>query len=84
MAPFHVNDLSSYPTLFLGIGALLWIPLSLAIGRRPVFLFSTVTLFIGTIWAVLSPSFYHLLIAVCLQGFGAGTTLSAVSVGSLS
>ena len=40
----RVNDLLTYPTLFMGIGNLLAMPLCVAIGRRPVFLMSLVIL----------------------------------------
>jgi MFS family permease len=52
----RVSDLLTYPTLFLGIGNLIAMPLSVAIGRRPVFLCSLVLLVIAGIWCALSTS----------------------------
>jgi MFS family permease len=62
----------------MGIGAFLWIPLSLAIGRRPVFLLGTIIMLLATFWAGLAGSFYQLLAAVCLQGLAEGVNTSMV------
>ncbi|KAF5666591.1 HOL1 [Fusarium circinatum] len=45
----RVSDLLTYPTLFMGIGNLLSMPLANAIGRRPVFLFSLLLLTVSGI-----------------------------------
>jgi predicted MFS family arabinose efflux permease len=63
----------------MGLGAFLWVPLTLAIGRRPVFLLCTALLTIGTIWAGIASSFYSLLVATCVQGLAEGFSTSAVS-----
>ncbi|CZR66403.1 uncharacterized protein PAC_16304 [Phialocephala subalpina] len=75
--PFPLTALQSAPTLFMGLGAFLWIPMSLALGRRPVFLICTVLLTLSTTWASVASNFYQLLIAVCLQGLAEGFSTSA-------
>lgn len=80
-APFGIDVLLSAPTLFMGIGAFIWIPLTLAIGRRPVFLLATIVITIGTLWAGLTKDFHALLTAVCLIGLAEGFSTSAVSLG---
>jgi hypothetical protein len=44
------TDLLTYPTLFMAIGNLLSMPLSVTIGRRPVFLASLILLVISGFW----------------------------------
>ncbi|KAK6216367.1 Proteolipid protein 2 [Pestalotiopsis sp. IQ-011] len=50
------TDLLTYPTLFMGIGNLIAMPLCVAIGRRPVFLLSMVLLVASGIWCACSKS----------------------------
>ncbi|KAM0347673.1 hypothetical protein ACHAPU_004687 [Fusarium lateritium] len=54
--PKRISDLLTYPTLFMGIGNLLSMPLANAIGRRPVFLFSLLLLVASGIWCACSTS----------------------------
>ncbi|KUJ09727.1 major facilitator superfamily transporter [Mollisia scopiformis] len=76
--PFPLTALLSAPTLFMGFGAFLWIPLTLALGRRPVFLLCTVLLTLSTIWAGIAGSFYQMLAATCLQGLAEGFSTSTI------
>ncbi|KAJ2903575.1 hypothetical protein MKZ38_009628 [Zalerion maritima] len=46
----HATDLLTHPTLFMGIGNLVAMPLSVAIGRRPVFLATLAVLLASGIW----------------------------------
>lgn len=62
----------------MGIGAFLWIPLSLAIGRRPVLLLASLVVLVSTICAGVERNFYLLLVALCFQGLGAGAWTSVV------
>jgi MFS family permease len=62
----------------MGIGAFLWVPLSLALGRRPVFLLAALLNFIATIAAGFSRSVGELLFFVCLLGFGQGFSVTSV------
>ncbi|KAK4150456.1 major facilitator superfamily domain-containing protein [Chaetomidium leptoderma] len=52
----RVANLLTFPTLFMGIGNLLAMPLCVAIGRRPVFLMSLVVLVASGIWCACSSS----------------------------
>lgn len=54
--PTRATDLLTYPTLFMGIGNLLSMPLCVAVGRRPVFLSSLVLLVASGIWCACSAS----------------------------
>ncbi|KAM0211163.1 hypothetical protein ACHAQI_005461 [Fusarium lateritium] len=54
--PKRISDLLTYPTLFMGIGNLLSMPLANAVGRRPVFLFSLLLLVVSGIWCACSTS----------------------------
>ncbi|CZR67367.1 uncharacterized protein PAC_17266 [Phialocephala subalpina] len=78
IAPFRLDVLSSVPCLFWGIGALIWVPLSIAIGRRPVFLLCSLLLTLSTLMAAVSRSFYMHLIARCLQGIAGGISPSTM------
>lgn len=52
----RATDLMTYPTLFMGLGNLISMPIALAIGRRPVFLFSMLLLVASGIWCAFSKS----------------------------
>ncbi|KXJ84964.1 major facilitator superfamily domain-containing protein [Microdochium bolleyi] len=52
----ETNDLMTYPTLFMGIGNLISMPLALAMGRRPVFLASLIILTFAGLWCAVSTS----------------------------
>jgi MFS family permease len=80
MWPFRLDLFASSTSLFLGIGAFLWIPMSIGVGRRPAFLLCTVILLVATVWAGISGSFYAHLGARCLQGLATGCASSAVSL----
>ncbi|KAL3417482.1 major facilitator superfamily transporter [Phlyctema vagabunda] len=70
--------LSSIPSMFWGVGALVWVPLSVAIGKRPVFLFCAVLLSLSTFWAAVSRSLYSHLGARCVQGFAGSISPSTM------
>ncbi|KAH6693361.1 major facilitator superfamily transporter [Leptodontidium sp. MPI-SDFR-AT-0119] len=74
--PFGLTILLSAPTLCMGIGAFIWIPLSLAVGRRPVLLLGSLMLLLATLWAGVSKTFFSLLAAQCFQGLAAGAASS--------
>lgn len=50
------SDLMTYPTLFMGIGNLIAMPIAMAVGRRPVFLTSILLLTVGAVWCAASQS----------------------------
>ena len=66
------------PSLFMGLGAFLWIPLSLAIGRRPIILISTILLAASSFMASIVRTPQELLISICLQGLAEGVSASVV------
>lgn len=67
-----IVNLITVPTLSMGLGNLIFVPLALAIGRRPVYLGSLVLLVCGSIIASQNTNYeYHLAIRVVL-GFAAG------------
>ncbi|KAH0273898.1 MFS general substrate transporter, partial [Aureobasidium melanogenum] len=50
------NDLQTYPTLFMGIGNMLSLPITNVVGRRAIFLASIVLLIVGGMWCAYSQS----------------------------
>lgn len=84
MAPFTVDTLASCPTLLMGVGFFIWLPLCVAFGRRPVILLSSVTLFVATLKAGFADNFHQLLACICFIGLAGGATISTVSLPFLS
>ncbi|KAK0104784.1 hypothetical protein ONS95_005053 [Cadophora gregata] len=78
--PFDITLLLSAPSLFQGMSAFLWIPLSLAVGRRPSLLLAAFVLVVATIWAAVSTTFWSLLAALSLVGTVQGAMMSLVPV----
>jgi MFS family permease len=78
MWPFQLDVLASSASLFMGLGSFLWIPFSIAIGTRPVFLLCTVVLMAGTVLAGFSGSFYQHLAARSFPGLALGACMSTV------
>jgi MFS family permease len=62
----------------MGIGAFIWVPLSLALGRRPVFLLAALLTFIATLGAGYARTIGELLVYVCLLGMGEAFALTSV------
>lgn len=79
MAPFTIDALPASPTLLMGISFFLWVPLSVAFGRRPILVISSVILTLGTLGSGFATNFQGLLAGVCFIGLGVGATLSVVS-----
>ncbi|KAH7366684.1 major facilitator superfamily domain-containing protein [Pyrenochaeta sp. MPI-SDFR-AT-0127] len=48
------NDLVTWPAFFMGVGNLIAIPVAHAVGRRPVYLLSTIVLSFGCLWCAYS------------------------------
>ncbi|KAF2715747.1 MFS general substrate transporter [Pleomassaria siparia CBS 279.74] len=76
--PFTIEVLITAPTLFMGLGGFLWVPLTFALGRRPVFLIASLLLLVACFGASISTTFYELLICVSLLGFATGFTFGAL------
>ncbi|KAJ9118359.1 hypothetical protein QFC24_006187 [Naganishia onofrii] len=73
-----ITNLITVPTLSMGIGNLVFMPIALAVGRRPVFLFSCALLFVGCIVASQVTNYeYHLGIRIVI-GFAAGQSEALV------
>lgn len=69
---WKVSLLSSLPLLMNGVASYLLVPLSIAIGRRPVLLLVGVMAWAGGFWASFSTSLNSHLAARAFQGLGAG------------
>ncbi|KAJ4540460.1 hypothetical protein HRR83_007758 [Exophiala dermatitidis] len=67
-----ITHLMTYPTLFMGIGNVIGMPLALAIGRRPVFLLSSTVLVIACILCATQKSYEWHLTARMILGLAAG------------
>ncbi|ENI01687.1 hypothetical protein COCC4DRAFT_74701 [Bipolaris maydis ATCC 48331] len=50
------SDLATWPAFFMGVGNLIAIPVAHAVGRRPVYLMSTIVLSFGCLWCACSGS----------------------------
>jgi predicted MFS family arabinose efflux permease len=68
----------TYPSMFMGVGCLLGMPLALAIGRRPVFLGALVILIVGAILAAQAKDYKWHLGARMMLGFAAGQSEALV------
>ncbi|KAH8899837.1 MFS general substrate transporter [Thozetella sp. PMI_491] len=67
-----ISLLATIPLITNGIASYLLVPLSIAIGRRPVLLFAGACAWAGGLWAGLSSSLDQHLLARAVQGLGAG------------
>ncbi|KAF9885269.1 hypothetical protein FE257_013067 [Aspergillus nanangensis] len=68
----RVSDLSLYPTLFMGIGNVVAIPLAHAFGRRPFFLLSCLLMVATCAWAAWSPTLEQHIAARDVMSLAAG------------
>ncbi|KAM7206122.1 Major facilitator superfamily domain containing protein [Naviculisporaceae sp. PSN 640] len=75
---YGVALLSSLPLLVNGIAGYMLVPLSIAIGRKPVLLLAGAMAWIGGLMAGLSHRLEPHLAARCLQGFGVGAVEALV------
>jgi predicted MFS family arabinose efflux permease len=67
-----ITALMTYPSMFMGVGNLVCMPLALAIGRRPVYLLSLLILMASSVWAANAKDYHEHLGARMLLGFAAG------------
>ncbi|KAM0753455.1 MFS general substrate transporter [Meredithblackwellia eburnea MCA 4105] len=73
-----IVHLITIPTLSMGVGNFVFMPIALAVGRRPVYLFSCALLFISCIIATFNTGYkYHLAIRIVI-GFAAGQSEALV------
>jgi predicted MFS family arabinose efflux permease len=68
----------TYPSMFMGVGCLIGMPLALAVGRRPVYLGSLIILIIAAILAAFSKDYNWHLGARMMLGFAAGQSEALV------
>ncbi|KAF5005697.1 hypothetical protein F66182_15916, partial [Fusarium sp. NRRL 66182] len=68
-----VSDLVTWPAFFMGVGNLLSIPLSYAVGRRPIYLLSTILLAFGCLWCAKSKSLGSHIAGRDVMSIAAGT-----------
>ncbi|KAJ5348266.1 uncharacterized protein N7506_001519 [Penicillium brevicompactum] len=73
-----ISALLTYPTLFMGIGNLIGMPLAIAVGRRVVLLVCTLILVLGTVLCITAESYEWHLGARMLIGFSAGQSEALV------
>jgi hypothetical protein len=76
---WQIKALVTGPTMLMGIGCFLWVPVSIGLGRRPTILIATTVVLFAMIWAGQAKTFCSLVAAVCFLGFGEGLALSLVS-----
>jgi MFS family permease len=67
------NDLLIWPAFFMGVGNLIAIPLSYAVGRRPIYLLSTIVLAFGCLWCAESKSLASHIAGRNIMSIAAGT-----------
>ncbi|KAF2767803.1 MFS general substrate transporter [Teratosphaeria nubilosa] len=82
MFPYYVKDFDStlpqvikftgVAILVLGFSNFIWVPLSTAYGRRPVYIFSQLICFGSSIWRARAQSYGSFMAACVLNGIGAG------------
>ncbi|KAI2606615.1 putative MFS transporter [Hypoxylon sp. NC1633] len=70
ISPGRASELVSYPNLAFGFGSLVFVPMYLKYGRRPVMLFSLLTFAVGLIGASRCTSFEGLMAARVIHCFG--------------
>lgn len=73
-----ITALMTYPSMFMGVGNLVCMPLALAIGRRPVYLLSLLLLMASAVWAANAKNYNEHLGARMLLGFAAGQSEALV------
>ncbi|RAL07139.1 putative MFS transporter [Aspergillus homomorphus CBS 101889] len=73
-----ITHLMTYPTLFMGIGNLIGMPLAIGVGRRIVLLGSTVILVIGAILCATAKTFEWHLASRMVVGLAAGQSEALV------
>ncbi|KAL5115153.1 hypothetical protein ACEQ8H_006989 [Pleosporales sp. CAS-2024a] len=73
-----ITALMTYPSMFMGIGCLVCMPLALAIGRRPVYLGALVILIAGAVLAAQARDYNWHLGARMMLGFAAGQSEALV------
>ncbi|KAJ5675753.1 hypothetical protein N7462_008650 [Penicillium macrosclerotiorum] len=74
----QITQLMTYPTMFMGIGNLVGMPIAIAVGRRIVILSATVVLILGAVLCATAKSYEWHLGARMVLGLCAGQTEALV------
>ncbi|KAJ5370511.1 MFS transporter [Penicillium cataractarum] len=75
-----ITGLMTYPSAFMGAANLIAIPMSLAIGRRPVMLFSTILLVVGSVLCACAKNYRQHLAFRFILGLAAGQSEALVGM----
>ena len=70
---WQVSLLATAPMIINGLASWILVPLSIAVGRRPIILLCGALAWAGGIWAASSSTLEGHIAARCFQGIGAGT-----------
>ncbi|TKA81735.1 hypothetical protein B0A55_01118 [Friedmanniomyces simplex] len=73
-----ISALMTFPSMFMGVGNLIGVPLAMAVGRRPVYLAANVILIAAAILAAYSKSYEWHLAARMVLGLAAGQSEALV------
>lgn len=74
ITPQKASYFNTFNILFLGLGNLFWVPISLKIGKRPVLITCLAIFFSSCIWNAVAKSWGSMFGARILQGFGASAS----------
>lgn len=75
---WQIYLIATLPVLIIGIANYVIVPLSIAVGRRPVILTTGMLAIIGGVWAGFTTTLSHHLGARALQALGVGTVESLI------
>ncbi|KAK0727823.1 major facilitator superfamily domain-containing protein [Lasiosphaeria miniovina] len=83
--PEDLVQFIAFNVLLLGLGNIFWVPLANVFGRRPIMVFSTLTLFIATACGTMTSDFGRVLAIRVFQGLGssASETVTPAIVGDM-
>lgn len=73
-----ITALMTYPSMFMGIGNIISVPIALAIGRRPVFMFSTLLLIFSAVLCAFAKDYTWHFSARLVLGLAAGQSEALV------
>ncbi|CAK7238093.1 hypothetical protein SEUCBS140593_010320 [Sporothrix eucalyptigena] len=65
----QINSLLTFNFLLLGVGNMIWVPLSVKFGKRPIMLVANALFFAVLVWTAKAKTFNQLLAARCVSGF---------------
>ncbi|KAJ5709476.1 hypothetical protein N7493_010810 [Penicillium malachiteum] len=72
MGDSALSPLVTYSVLSMGLANLIWMPLALCFGKRPVVLFSMAMFLCGIAWSAVAKDFHSLLASRIFASFGYG------------